>query len=126
VVIKPYERMISCPQRIYHRLTSDIIGSVHYLIISCVFSRLRAIPCPAPEDAVKVKNEKRLECKSGHRPCNTEAHAEIRISGQAVIAKRYPHERCIVVPATATQHPARTAVVIWIRLCRTGVTSIPV
>ena len=78
--------------------------------IFCVFSRLRATPCPTLAAAAKGKNVKRLECKSGHRPANTEPEVAARVSGRAVAAIRYPYDRRIVVTATATIHPIGTTI----------------
>ena len=71
------------------------------------------------EAAAKGKNVKILKCKSGHRPCNTEPKVVVRVSGRAEVAIRYPCERRKAAPATATIHPARTTVIVRIRLCRT-------
>jgi len=95
--------------------------------VFCVFSRLRATPCPALAAAAKGKNVKMLKCKSGHRPANTEPEVVARVSGHAEVAIRYPRARRIAAPATATIHPIGTScTVVWIRLCRAGITSIPV
>jgi len=57
---------------------------------------------PALEAASQGKNVKRLKCKSGHRPANTEPEVAARARGRDAAAIRYPPVRRIAEPAAAT------------------------